>query len=491
MKRTCAAACCLAMLSLPPLMASEDWQCVYPGKTAYFEDAGKMVYTVRIDSVRDDGKTLYPFSDFRQVDDECYSATSGSWIARRIVLDEDGNTVFVTGEDLPFLVRNKARLGDTWDAFSNGRIKVRGQVTANEPQTVLGMTDSVKTITFSVFDLNGKPVSHMLDAQSIRISKTLGLVRTFNFYRLENDRYPDGDIAFGWFDLIGTSEPQLGFKPINQKELYFDFQAGDEFHIYCLDNPMGTARRVESKTINTYLSRTDYDDRVVYSYESKVSRTEQLEDKTVHTTVTTDVIRQEITKGLLFNTAPNEPYDDGNVLKKVMIRNGDLPKMYVWNSRATRDIGTSCYRQGWADVCAIPDYYAPGLGHVHDGCCEVFDNEQCHRLVYYKKGGTEVGTPLELPSGVGTVHGRGVRVAVADGFITVTLEQAHAARLSLYDMGGRLRHEQAANSSVVHIPATTLPDGMYLLRVADMESNTNHMEKLVVNGNTVRKTARQ
>jgi len=72
------------------LKSQEDWLCVYPNKKVYFEDANKMVYCIRIDSTHNDGSVLYPFSDLHSVDFDCFSITSGSWISKYIILNEDG-----------------------------------------------------------------------------------------------------------------------------------------------------------------------------------------------------------------------------------------------------------------------------------------------------------------------------------------------------------------------------------------------------------------
>jgi len=377
----------------------EDWSCVYPAKKVYFEDRNKEVYCLRIDSTFNDNNILYPFSDLHIIDWECYSITAGSWLSKYIMLDESGNTIFINGKNQPILIKNKAALNDRWTVFENENMKVEGQITSVSLKSVLTVADSVKTISFTVYDLDDMPVNHALNQISIEVGKHFGLVKTVNFYYFEHetDDYLTHFNQFGEFNLIGIDEPQLGFQNINLREQYYDFQVGDELHILDFDRPSAPSYSYERKIIHRYISRTDYNDSIVYDYERKMSNyTREFINGTVNenTAASIDTLKQTIVKGLLFDTEPNEPYGEEGVCK-AMIVNNPLTTMYFYYYPFHYDYA-GCLIPAVVDACgSLPTYY-PGLGGPYYSYCEIWLNESAYELVYYKKGDTEWGTPFDL-----------------------------------------------------------------------------------------------
>jgi len=171
-----------AIMAMVQVNAQENWLCVYPNKKVYFEDNNKSVYCIRIDSTFHNDSILYPFSDLHQIDIDCFSITDGSWLSKYIALNEDGNTIFVNGKNQQILIKNKAVLNEVWDVFENENIKVKGKTASIELKSVLGVMDSVKTISFSVFNKENVPVNNSLNSLTIEVSKNFGLIKTLNFY---------------------------------------------------------------------------------------------------------------------------------------------------------------------------------------------------------------------------------------------------------------------------------------------------------------------
>jgi len=367
--------------------AQENWLCVYPNKKAYFEHYQKEVYCIRIDSTSNDGNILYPFSDLHQIDWECYSITSGSWLSKYILLNEDGSTIFVNGKNQQILIKNNGTLNEIWNVFENENIKVKGEITSIDLKSVLSVEDSVKTISFSVYNHNDEPINHYLNQTSIKISKHFGLLKTISFYYFAHTTFDGYPYYLSEFNLIGINEPQLGFQNINLKEQYYDFQVGDEFHIldiqgYQIPPPD------ENRIIIRYLSRVDYEDKIVYTYERKIN-----------SNIPKDTLLMEVVKGeLLFNTEPNEYYVDGSMLHKVIIENTPLPKMSTYtnyNFMYNSD-NDPCLDIIYVDGCFHSYDYFIGLGGPYY-CCDYWYTIDCHKLVYYKKGNTEWGTPFSIP----------------------------------------------------------------------------------------------
>jgi len=366
-----------------PAKAQADWQCVHPERKVYFENIYKEVYCIRIDSTLNDNKILYPFSDLHEDSySGCWSDNLGSWLTKYIVINEDENTVFITGEDRQVLIKNKSGLNEVWDMFENNSIKVKGKLSSIDSKSILGVEDLVKTITFSVYNKNDEPIEHPLNKKTIEISENFGLVKTISFY------YFGSNIEY---NLIGINEPQLGFYNFNSKELYFDFQPDDEFHIY--KNTSSHENPKEEKIINRYISRTDYEDRIEYSYEQRINSNDKK-----------DTLYQVIIKGeTLFDTEPNEPYfnDVFEEFRKVFVFNTPIPKKFYRIFPVYWEDVSSC----WSEIIicggCIPGYdynvnYFVGLGGPYWECCINMWGYDCNNLVYYKKGDIEYGTPFDF-----------------------------------------------------------------------------------------------
>ena len=458
--------------------AQEEWLCVYPDKKAYFENSLNEVYCIRIDStiIENNSTILYPFSDFHNINQNCYSITSGSWLSKYIIIDNDGNTFFINGNNQQIFIKNQAGLQETWDVFKNENIKIKGEISSINYRDVLGVEDSVKTISFSVFDLNDMPVDHAFNQTFIEVSKNLGLLKTVNFYYFEHttDHY-DYYSWFGELNLIGINEPQLGYQVVNLREQYFDFQIGDELHIENYSS-MFSYYTYKEENIIRYLSRNDYEDYIIYSYELTMKQTvnRYKEDLLNVVTTTIDTLEQKIIKGHLFDTEPNEPYYDSRV-HKVQI---------VTQPRATTYIVNKGFNYH-EDLCLIivPDdgsivYYYPGLGGPFYYDYDFLGSANYNELVYYKKGDTEWGTPFNFSTSIQKYHYdnsiMGYPNPMQDLLHIQTgnneFESAH-----IRDLTGRILI--SSNNNPVQVSA--LPKGIYLLEVKTKNSQKVQILKLV------------
>ena len=448
--------------------AQEDWLCVYPNKKVYFEDKYKYVLCIRIDSTFNGDTILYPFSDLRE--DYCFSMYLGSWLAKYIVLNEDGNTIFVNSEYQPILIKNRAALNETWDVFENEIIKVKGKITSISLESVLSVEDSVKTITFSVYDINDVPISHPLSQVSIEVSKHFGLVKTIGFY----------DFSPSEYNLIGVNEPQLGLWNINLQELYYDFQPGDEFHIWREYKQDILEPSIVYKTILRYLSRTDYEDRIEYLCERKVNSNTVI-----------DTLHQVIEKGQpLFDTEPNEPYFSGGWLGQVSIINTPIVRAYFNVYPGSWNPSKSCFQtvlidgDCFAGYSYFPTYYS-GLGGPYWKYCIFAGEGTGYDLVYYKKGDVTWGTPFDFTGVI--EHDESIALNVypnpTGGELQVTSYELQVTGIEVFDLMGRKVLSQKAEGGRQNVEAdnypslqstTTLnlshlPAGMYFVRITTEE----------------------
>ena len=273
--------------------------------------------------------------------------------------------------------------------------------------------------------------------------------------------------------MIGISEPQLGFKPINLSEKYYDYQVGDEFRFRELSNTMTYG--VENKTIYRYTSRVDFVDSIVYQYEwAKNTITRQLSD--ISTYVSGGTSKQKIIKGTFFNTEPNEPYiNDAGLISKVVVINSTIPQVFFWDFYDVFwNSNTNCFSQfGISDACYLaPTSYYLGLGvFSYYNCCELFMyNTNCEGLVYYKKGDITYGTPLVLETSVSQVNEENFNVFFYNNNINISSLTNDNIEVSIYNVSGLLLYNNKFSEQNITIPVS-FPKGMYLIKIIGNHKN--------------------
>jgi len=299
-----------------------------------------------------------------------------------------------------------------------------------------------------------------------------------NFYYFEHEIL-DYWHHFGEFDLIGIDEPQLGFKPSNLKENYYDFQVGDELHIWNLYSPF-IPPSYEKKIIHKYLSREDSEDSITYYIERKVHN--HTVDGIGHHNISTsmDTIILIAVKGLLFYTEPNELLN--GAISKVMILNLPLQKMYI-DSYDFWITGDSCLGIVNVDVCNSPPTYFLGLGGPYYEHCEIWGNEYAYELVYYKKGNTTWGTPFDFEVSV-SEHVKETSIIIypnpTRNFITIKStnnEILNNCFIDIYDIQGR----KCLSQNIVnceHIDVAFLNAGFYVVKLTQKNKNIVYIKMI-------------
>jgi len=91
----------------------------------------------------------------------------------------------------------------------------------------LGVTDSVKTIGFQVYDINNDSIEHALNNRHLKLSKHHGLIQTFLF-RDFPDYSANWPIRSDEYVIKGISSPELGIQNLTWKDVFDDFYPGDE-----------------------------------------------------------------------------------------------------------------------------------------------------------------------------------------------------------------------------------------------------------------------
>lgn len=381
------------LLCLQPVIA-QNYQAVKPGRIAYFGGSDNDIECIRIDSVSSQTDTIYyPFSNIDMVDDYgCYNPEGPSWIGRKIIARKDGFNLFFNRNKDTIRLKTNARLHESWTAFEiPGSEVFRAEVSGIDTLSFLGLTDSVKTIEFRVYDASMVPVDHPVNEMKLLLSKHFGLVKTFNF-----NLFPGliGYYGFQEYDLAGLSKPVAGVQNITWMDV-FDFQPGDELHTYYRD--YDPEHEVIHRRITKYLERNDFQDSVIYSFEIAQSTSKTWIDSS-YSGYSKDTGTALIKPYPLFDKLPGEPVVTENTAYSLkMSKYIFLSKAFPSYSETFHFQSDSCWMSPGFDGCDPSNTYYKGLGGPYYSCNYPWIVGGIeNRLVYYKKGQVTWGVPLVI-----------------------------------------------------------------------------------------------
>ncbi len=157
----------------------------------------------------------------------CYDLKAPTWLGAKILYQGNGNCYFFTKTGDSVLIKSKAIQGEEWTVFNyaNGQ-KIKAKIDTIVLDSVMGILDSVKTISFRLVDLNDAPLASDWNGGTIKLGQTFGLIAGFDFYQFPTDTTR--------YYIVGCQNPILGVHLPTWGELY-NLSVGDEF-IYSQSN---------------------------------------------------------------------------------------------------------------------------------------------------------------------------------------------------------------------------------------------------------------
>jgi len=167
--------------------------------------------------------------------DSCSSEIDTGFLSYQTLLQANGTDVYFNRFHDSIFIQTHANLNDTWIFYQNADGSYFEATVSNiSTENVLGLSDSVKTITLQAKDSLGNNIISPYDTLNIKISQHYGLVKGFNFFR-----FPYGVTFWGNkfqryyqpIELIGLPQHNLGVKNLTVTDVY-DYDIGDEFHWY-------------------------------------------------------------------------------------------------------------------------------------------------------------------------------------------------------------------------------------------------------------------
>ena len=462
-------------------LSAQNYQTFYSHRIAFFD-----AKAIRIDSVKieENDSVFYPIKAIRRQNYECFTPYGASFLGEKIVIKDNWN-YFFNGQGDTIKIKTDAILNESFELFYlKDSISAIATVISHETEKFLEVNDLVKTLEIKIFDNKGNQIQDLYVQKNpvIRLSQNYGLLKTFNFYDFYfryGNYYSGYGAAYNTYSLLGLTNPNVGAQNLTWFEV-FDFQPGDELHIVDEYNDYFSFHQELIKIIEKYQSRTDYgNDSISYNilrtqHRYRIDYTGQVTENTISSQNTTYIYRTNLD----FDRLSGEPiihydnYGNGSAYELTGYSQGKTVPFQVesiYNSK-----NNECWRQDTWDGCFSADHYRKGLGGpYHDFCQSNLDGSTYEKkLVYYKKGDIEWGTPLKI-TGINDIKANAIQVKYDKATESILINSdlpASSYSFELIDLKGQILIQEKITSSPYSISAGNLQRGLYLYRLVEGET---------------------
>jgi hypothetical protein len=382
---------------------AQNYRVLQPGRTTQYMDSWGYLLPMQVDSVSISGTDTNYFllKNLQQMDWECYHVQGPSWMGERVTIRPDGETSFYNIYDRPVTIKTKATLNEEWICYTETGLSFRASVSSVGVEDVLGITDSVKTISFQALNSEGQNTDHVVNNMNLILSKNYGLVKTLNFFDFPDFSF--GIMVHGIDELIlkGYNNPETGIQNLTWKQVH-DHNIGDELHTISIQSWPDHEKYTEN--IATLLDKEIIGDTIANTWENKtkisiIYYTGEPSTFSAHI----DTITVKITNDPDFDNLAGIAWQwwvNSYTINFMQAGEHGPTKTYGSLNKFFRGseiyLGDTCYTDGGWDLrCYSEDVCYKGLGGPY------YDNHCPHEadirdLVYYKKDGVEWGTPLDF-----------------------------------------------------------------------------------------------
>jgi hypothetical protein len=451
---------------------AQDYQSILPHRNATYESDGGYMKFVKTDSTAtvDESTTLFLFRNIQETAIEgCFVPYGVSWLGGKIIMNANGDNMFFNRDNDTILIMTQAAQGESWIAYADTNIQVQAEIADHDLMDVLGETDSVKTITFTVYNSELDPIEHILNDKTLRLSKNQGLVTTLNFLRFPD--FSNWRESVEEYNLVGLSNPAIGVQNLSWFDVH-DHQPGDELHIVESkdDGMSGIVHFDYKQIIEKFQERHDFNDSIVYRVERKIRREEKkYPDTIVVKHFINDTITRVVKDFKSFNIIPGQALfiEVGLTHFHQRRNNNQMIEKWAEPDFYFQDGIDECWHQVFLLKTEIPyGRYYSGLGGPY---YEDIWGSGSRSLVYYKKGDQTWGSPLDFTSAPGISDPSLVSIypnpATAGGFHVNILPENLPVVLEILDLNGKIVHrEKLVNQdNYIHVPI--LHKGIYLYRI--------------------------
>ena len=467
---------------------SQNYQCINGNITCMFEDEEADYYAISIDSVQTNPGfvSYFNFPVVGKADwySDCWSDDWPSWIGRKIDVFPNGDHHFYNFNDEPVLIKAEASTGTSWTCyqFDDGNY-FESTVVEVVQLDFLGLTDSVKKISFQLKDPSGNNLAHSVNDKQLWISKNYGMVKAINF-----KLFPDLDDLVTYygvkeFELVGISDPLTGIQNLTVEDI-FSFDVGDKFHVHQFSHLMGF--HYDLYEIKKVIAKEIVNNSLLISYD-RCARSEIHELGGNDTVVLyQDTITNTI--DLLSNT-----YKALDFAPRKFSFTGDSAwHEYFWYEQSMNEnFGRTQKKQIDGFISSYPhdcieliitknkiyEYhtYIDGLGGPYWEYSD-FGNSYFNGLVYYKLGDEEWGEPYDCDSlltGINNMNVNPALVTIApnpmtfESQINIHNPDHHPIRIIVYNTLGEKIVEKKTRGEKMNLARNDLGRGLFFIKVID------------------------
>lgn len=402
----------------------------------------------------------------------CVIDTGSGQFGRKVVKLKSGISYFVNGENKHIIFYTKANKDDKWTLYQIDNFNaIEATVTDVIYDTIefLGVYDSIKIIRLKAIDRAGNQSVNLWNDSVIYLSKNYGIIRGFGMLSFPNKIIP--------LKLTGIeSSDTMGVIPIEFKDV-FDFQIGDEFHIFEGDTTWDeqgilTWRRIV--VIDKYfIPNTNL---INYEIEDKAMQF-IFNPFFIDTVYSYNIAHYTINLDEYPNRLPEQRYKYRyrNYVDSILVSNRIFNNEYT----GRQVIRPQQSYERFAGDCYVKLVNTEGFKYYTyiQGCGDFFEQnwdyrQKWKRLIYFKKGEEEWGSPLDFVLSASELnHGanlnllsNALRLDEAIGVFSVCHQEVF---LNLYDLHGKIVYSTLTylDEGVNLVPMVTQGTGVYVIEL--------------------------
>jgi len=502
---------------------AQNYQCLQAGVKPYYTNGNGYLRSMRVDSVISNGSDTiyYPYHTPRG-GYSILDSNGGSWLGKKVIKQANGRFLFDDIWRDTVVINTQASLGDTWIFFEDTtHISYKATITATDTMTILGTVDSIKKITIEADTNRVINPSDPVNNFEIILSRNNGFVQIFDLYTFPY--HIPGNIAEGmqgydyYLDLVQGQLPCICDGPLPAN---YANTVNSIFHLVSFHNPTQMELNnfsvgeilefrdeqsypeadVTKTTLDTILSKTTTVTSVIYTTADHISSSttsccpvtttsantfDTISGGSADTTRLMDltILPEEWMSPYFYHYFPNAYYDSGNAcpdpvcvidVNNINYTTRQIIFQYIDPSIGGAYIGNTTYSYSIGfglSAVSINDYTAASTTPT--------SYTETARYIFVKNQDSVCGSFLNLPLSVSLANEAKNQIDIfpnpATTFLTISSTNPSLATASattgtiksiaIANLLGQALLTQNYNADQVQIDVSTLPTGLYFVKV--------------------------
>lgn len=457
------------LLSMGNGAFAQNYSVLQADRTFLYEGSEGLIYGMRVDSIGQQSEDIifHLLKNLQGADYYCFIPEGPSWLGKNIRIKPNGESIFYNAINEPITIKTQANLNETWICYSSVSLSFRATVSSVETGEILGLTDTLKTISFQALNADNQNIEHPVNELHIVLSKNYGMQKTLNFYTFLQQEAGFFLGQLQQMTLVGFDQPETGIQDLRWRDVH-NYEIGDILHKEKVDNTI--SYNSLTQTLQRVLDKQILEDTIVYQIEEKIKYSRfGFESNTFTSSI--DTIDFQVTSNPDFDVLPGVAYavndiQDGFDVNHLRQSPHDINKLMgsVYCAVPFQD---TCYTYIIADGCLYNQEFIKGLGGPYYHFTYFWDEMEC-KLVYYKKGDNEWGIPIDFNVGINTPtlaeHEINIYPNPTNGMTYFTVNGVNSSfEISIYSVTGKeVMHVAGVNQA---LDLGFLPKGMYLVKI--------------------------